>query len=110
MSSDSRLPNFRALSPEQRLAHIVQACGLDADSAALLAIPGALRLDLADGMIENVIGTFELPLAVAGNFQVNGRDVLVPMVVEEPSVVAAASLMAKLARESGGFETSAARR
>ena len=106
MSSDSRLPHFRALSPEQRLAHIVEACGLDAEAAALLATPGALRLDLADGMIENVIGTFELPLAVAGNFQVNGRDVLVPMVVEEPSVVAAASFMAKLAREAGGFETS----
>ncbi len=106
MSSDSRLPNFRALSPQQRLAHIVETCGLDADAAALLQTPGALRLDLADGMIENVIGTFELPLAVAGNFQVNGRDVLVPMVVEEPSVVAAASFMAKLARESGGFETS----
>ena len=57
-------------------------------------------------MIENVIGTFELPFAIAGNFLINGRDVLVPMVVEEPSVVAAASFMAKLARECGGFETS----
>ncbi|KQP39697.1 hydroxymethylglutaryl-CoA reductase, degradative [Pseudorhodoferax sp. Leaf274] len=106
MASDSRLPNFRALSPAQRLDHIAQAVGLDAAERALLEQPGALRLDLADGMIENVIGRFELPLAVAGNFQVNGRDVLVPMVVEEPSVVAAASFMAKLAREGGGFETS----
>ena len=106
MGSDSRLPNFRALSPAQRLDHIAQATGLSAEERALLEQPGALRLDLADGMIENVIGRFELPLAVAGNFQVNGRDVLVPMVVEEPSVVAAASFMAKLARESGGFETS----
>jgi hydroxymethylglutaryl-CoA reductase len=57
-------------------------------------------------MIENVIGTFELPFGIGGNFQVNGRDVLVPMVVEEPSVVAAASFMAKLIRECGGFETS----
>ena len=57
-------------------------------------------------MIENVIGTFELPLGVAGYFQLNGKDVLVPMAVEEPSVVAAASFMAKLARECGGFETS----
>ena len=57
-------------------------------------------------MIENVIGTFELPLAVAANFQVNARDVFVPMVVEEPSIVAAASFMAKLVRDCGGFETS----
>lgn len=106
MGSDSRLPNFRALTPAQRLAHIAEAAGLSAEERALLASPGALKLDLADGMIENVLGTFELPLAVAGNFQVNGRDVLVPMVVEEPSVVAAASYMARLARENGGFETS----
>jgi hydroxymethylglutaryl-CoA reductase len=60
-------------------------------------------------MIENVVGTFELPMGVATNFQVNGRDVLVPMVVEEPSVVAAASFMAKLARSSGGFLTSSSK-
>ena len=106
MATDSRLPNFRTLSPAQRLAHIVKAASLTAEEAKLLGQPGALSLERADGMIENVIGTFELPFAVAGNFLVNGRDVLVPMVVEEPSVVAAASFMAKLARECGGFETS----
>jgi hydroxymethylglutaryl-CoA reductase len=73
---------------------------------ALLAQPGALSVERANGMVENVIGTFELPLGVAGNFTVNGRDYLVPMAVEEPSVVAAASFMAKLAREGGGFEAS----
>ena len=57
----------------------------------------------ADQMIENVIGVFGLPLGIATNFQVNGRDVLIPMVIEEPSVVAGASFMAKLAREGGGF-------
>ena len=103
---DSRLPNFRALTPAQRLAHVARAASLTGEEAALLARPGALALETADGMIENVIGTFELPLGIAGNFRVNGRDVLVPMVVEEPSVVAAASFMAKLARDSGGFETS----
>ncbi len=107
--ADSRLPNFRALTPAQRLAAIAQAAALTADEQQLLAQPGALGLDRADGMIENVIGAFELPLGVAGNFQVNGRDVLVPMAVEEPSVVAAASYMAKLARECGGFETSSTR-
>jgi hydroxymethylglutaryl-CoA reductase len=103
---DSRLPRFRSLTPQQRLRHVVQAAGLDAAEARLLEHSGALDLALADGMIENVIGTFELPLAVAGYFQLNGRDVLVPMAVEEPSVVAAASFMAKLARGCGGFETS----
>lgn len=107
--ADSRLPNFRALTPAQRLAAIAHAAALTPDEQQLLAQPGALGLDRADGMIENVIGAFELPLGVAGNFQVNGRDVLVPMAVEEPSVVAAASYMAKLARECGGFETSSTR-
>ncbi|MCH1998044.1 hydroxymethylglutaryl-CoA reductase, degradative [Achromobacter xylosoxidans] len=109
MVADSRLPNFRALTPAQRLAAIADAAGLTPEEHQQLAEPGALGLDRADGMIENVIGAFELPLGVAGNFQVNGRDVLVPMAVEEPSVVAAASFMAKLARENGGFETSSTR-
>ena len=106
MTVDSRLPNFRALTPAQRLAHVAQQAGLTAEETALLAQPGALGLDVADGMIENVIGTFEVPLGIAGNFRINGRDRLVPMAVEEPSVVAAASFMAKLARATGGFETS----
>ena len=103
---DSRLPNFRALTPSQRLQHIARVANLGADEAALLEAPGALGVDRANGMVENVIGTFELPFGIGGNFQVNGRDFLVPMVVEEPSVVAAASFMAKLARECGGFEAS----
>ena len=107
--ADSRLPNFRALTPADRLGVIAKAASLTPEEQQLLARPGALALDRADGMIENVIGTFELPMGVAGNFQVNGRDVLVPMAVEEPSVVAAASYMAKLARECGGFETSSTR-
>ncbi|KQX91246.1 hydroxymethylglutaryl-CoA reductase, degradative [Variovorax sp. Root473] len=106
MAADSRIPNFRALTPTQRLAHIAQAASLTNDEVALLAQPGALSVERANGMVENVIGTFELPLGVAGNFTVNGRDYLVPMAVEEPSVVAAASFMAKLAREGGGFEAS----
>ncbi|AYD67661.1 hydroxymethylglutaryl-CoA reductase, degradative [Achromobacter spanius] len=109
MVADSRLPNFRALTPADRLGVIAKAASLTPEEQQLLARPGALALDRADGMIENVIGTFELPMGVAGNFQVNGRDVLVPMAVEEPSVVAAASYMAKLARECGGFETSSTR-
>ena len=106
MATDSRLPNFRALSPAQRVAYIARIANLTEQETALITTPGALGVDLANGMIENVIGTFELPFGIAGNFQVNGRDVLVPMAVEEPSVVAAASFMAKLVRECGGFETS----
>ncbi len=106
MVADSRLPNFRSLTPAERLRHVADAAALSPEDVARLASPGALPLGVANGMIENVIGTFELPFAVAGNFRINGRDVLVPMVVEEPSVVAAASFMAKLARDCGGFETS----
>lgn len=106
MAVDSRLPNFRALTPAQRLEHVAKTVGLSADEVALLGNGNALPLETADGMIENVIGKFEMPFGVCGNFQVNGRDVLVPMVVEEPSIVAAASFMAKLARDCGGFETS----
>ena len=106
MPIDSRLPNFRRLTPAQRLHHIAKEVALTPEEELLLAKPDALSLERADGMIENVIGTFELPFAIVGNFLINGRDVLVPMVVEEPSVVAAASFMAKLARESGGFKTS----
>ena len=106
MTVDSRLANFRSLTPAARLAQLVQSAGLSDADARLLSAPGALPLARADGMIENVIGTFELPFGIACNFTVNGRDVLVPMVVEEPSVIAAASYMAKLARECGGFETS----
>lgn len=106
MAVDSRLPNFRALSPSQRWDHIASACNLSAEERALLDQPGALPSALADGMIENVVGTFELPMGIAGNFRINGRDVLIPLAVEEPSIIAAASYMAKLAREDGGFQTS----
>ncbi|MFM0501441.1 hydroxymethylglutaryl-CoA reductase, degradative [Paraburkholderia caffeinilytica] len=106
MAIDSTLPKFRSLKPKERLAHVCKEAGLDDAQHALLAKPGALPLDTANGMIENVIGTFELPMAVAGYFQINGKDVIVPMAVEEPSIVAAASFMAKLARVSGGFQTS----
>jgi hydroxymethylglutaryl-CoA reductase len=106
MSIDSRLPNFRNLRPAERLRHLQQLLSLSDADAALLGDPRALPLDIAEGMIENVVGTFELPYAIASNFQINGRDVLVPLVVEEPSIVAAASFMAKLARPAGGFLTS----
>ncbi|SEK17301.1 3-hydroxy-3-methylglutaryl-coenzyme A reductase, partial [Variovorax sp. OK212] len=76
MVQDSRLPNFRALTPAQRLDHVATVTGLTLEETALLKTPGALPLARANGMVENVIGTFELPLGVAGNFLVNGREYL----------------------------------
>ncbi|WP_245263238.1 hydroxymethylglutaryl-CoA reductase, degradative [Azorhizobium doebereinerae] len=103
---NSRLENYRNKTPAERLAALAQAVSLSAEDVAVFGEKGALPVERANGMIENVIGTFELPLGIATNFQVNGRDYLVPMVVEEPSVVAAASYMARIARDHGGFETS----
>ncbi len=103
---NSRLENYRNKTPAERLAALAEAAHLSPADVAVLGEPGALPLARANGMIENVIGTFELPMGIATNFQINGRDYLIPMVVEEPSVVAAASYMARIARDHGGFETS----
>ncbi len=100
----STIKNLRKLTPQKRLDAIHDAIEGDTDFLNTLEGKGALSLALADGMIENVIGRFELPLGVATNFLINGKDYLIPMAVEEPSVVAAASYMAKLARLNGGFE------
>ncbi|WP_411036370.1 hydroxymethylglutaryl-CoA reductase, degradative [Shinella sp. BYT-45] len=104
-SINSRLENMRNLSPAERLARVADAVSL-ADTDTQTFSHAGLPLVLANGMIENVIGTFELPIGIATNFTVNGRDYLVPMAVEEPSVVAAASFMARTARKCGGFQTS----
>jgi len=98
------LKNIRDLSPEERLQAIGEVFENNPEFLRSLGGDRALPINVADGMIENVIGRFELPLGVATNFKVNGKDYLVPMAVEEPSVVAAASYMAKLARLNGGFE------
>ena len=100
----STIKNIRELSPQKRLEVIRTAFDDDSDFLNEMRGGGSLPLSIADGMIENVIGRFELPLGVATNFQVNGKDYLVPMALEEPSVVAAASYMAKLAKLNGGFE------
>ncbi len=97
-----RLPNFYQKSLSERLAVVAQAADLDPAEQAALAGPG-LTPDVADHMIENVVGVFGLPLGVAVNFLINGRECLIPMAVEEPSIVASASFMAKLARAGGGF-------
>jgi hydroxymethylglutaryl-CoA reductase len=102
----SRIENMRNLSPEQRLEQVASASSLDDEARSVLSSTAALPVSRANGMIENVIGTFQLPLGVATNFKINGKDYLVPMAVEEPSVVAAASFMARIVRGCGGFQTS----
>ena len=106
MQSDersSRIPGFYDLEATDRLAVVKAFAGLSDAEAQALEGSGGLTLARAGQMIENVIGTFGLPLGVATNLRVNGRDYLVPMAVEEPSVVAGASFAARLAREGGGF-------
>ena len=104
--SNSRLPGFYKLSPDARRRAVGSAAQLhERDLAALEH--DALPLSTANLMIENVIGTMALPLGVGVNFQINGRDVIVPMAVEEPSVVAAVSNMARLVRRAGGFSVDA---
>lgn len=99
----SRIPGFYKLTLEQRLAELVQRGELSAEEIDMLRGKPGLTLEKADHMIENVVGIHALPLGIALNFMVNGREVLVPMAIEEPSVVAGASFMAKLARAGGGF-------
>ena len=98
---------FYQLTISERLAHLKGDGSLsDADVKALSGSPG-LTSEQADHMIENVVGTFALPIGIAQHFLINGREVQVPMVIEEPSVVAAASFMARLIRSGGGFSASA---
>jgi hydroxymethylglutaryl-CoA reductase len=103
----SRIPGFYKLNPAERLREIQLRAGLTEEEAAVLS--GSMGLDVAqaDRMSENVVGVFGLPLGIAVNFLINGRDRLVPMAIEEPSVVAAASHAAKLVREGGGFTAEA---
>ena len=106
MSKPSSVSGFYKLSPKERLEFVKEFASLSDDECTLLRDTGSLPLDLADRMIENVIGATPVPLGIAVNFQINKHDYLIPMAIEEPSVVAAASYAAKMAREGGGFYTS----
>jgi hydroxymethylglutaryl-CoA reductase len=97
----SRISGFYRLSAEERAHLVAEWANLNAEEVALLK--QSLTLSQADKMIENVIGLYPLPLGIAVNFLINGKDYLIPMVIEEPSVVAGASHAARLAREGGGF-------
>jgi hydroxymethylglutaryl-CoA reductase len=106
LARSSSISGFYKLSPKERLEAVKEFAHLTDEEAALLQNTGSLPLDLADRMIENVVGMFPLPLGIAVNFLINENDYLIPMAIEEPSVVAAASYAAKMVRDGGGFHAS----
>ena len=101
----SKIPGFYKLSPEERLEIVRDFAALSEEELKVLGNTGSLG-ETANRMIENVVGTMPLPVGIAANFMINGDDYLIPMAIEEPSVVAAASNAAKMARAKGGFLTS----
>jgi len=105
---DSSISKFFEKSRQERLDVVANFSNLSNEELEILQNDnGGISFDKADKMVENAIGTFSLPLGIATNFKINGKDYVVPMVIEEPSVIAAASKGAKVARIKGGFEVSA---
>lgn len=102
----SRLEGFYKLTPGQRIEWLSNLVGLDAVQVDAL-LGGGLDLEQADQLVENVVGIYSLPLGIAANFTINDRDYLIPMVTEEPSIIAACSNAAKIVRSSGGFHAGA---
>src|SRR2546421_12463039 len=103
----SRLPGFYKMKMAERLRRLAEQLELSRDEMDSLGESATLPSAKADAMIENAVGVLGLPVGIGLNFMVNGEDVLVPMAVEEPSVIAAVSLAAKIAREGGGFKADA---
>ncbi len=106
MERSSDISGFYKLPVAERVAKIREQVDLTDEEAEAISNTGVLGEDLADRMIENLVGTMAIPLGIAMNFRINDKDYLVPMAIEEPSVVAAASNLAKVARKQGGFHTS----
>jgi len=106
MGKSSLASGFYKLSSKERLQFVKEFADLTDEEIAQLQNTGSLPIDLADRMIENVVGAIPMPLGVGVNFLINNRDYLIPMAIEEPSVVAAASYAAKMIRDGGGFHTS----
>jgi len=102
----SQISGFHNLKPSERIRVVKEFAALTEEEVSILQSTGPLKLEQADRMIENVVGTMPIPLGIATNFLINGTDYLIPMAIEEPSVVAAASNAAKMARVRGGFSTS----
>ena len=106
----SRLRGFYRISVEERRRVVSEATDTPLDELTAALETGGLDPETADKFVENVLGTYALPFGVALNVRVNGKDYVVPMVVEEPSVVAAASNAAKMVRAGGGFRPRSTRR
>ena len=106
MKKSSLIPGFYKLSPKERLERVKKFSSLSGDDEKAIGSLSGLKMELADRMIENVIGALPIPLGIACNFRVDGIDYLIPMAIEESSVLAAASHAAKIARDAGGFTTS----
>jgi hydroxymethylglutaryl-CoA reductase len=104
MSRRSDLSGFYKLPVADRVRLLKEFAGLTEEEASLLQKPGALSFDVANRMVENLVGVMPVPLGVAMNFLINGKDMVVPMAIEEPSVIAAASNAAKMSRLKGGFD------
>lgn len=102
----SRIPGFHKLDVEQRIDRVAEFAALDEGHRRQLALPSNIDIHLADHMIENMVTTIAIPVGIATNMRVDGRDVLVPMATEESSVVAAVGNSARQCYESGGFTTS----
>ena len=103
MVEDSKVSGFYKLSRKERVKKLMKVTGLGEEDLGPLIDPGKVDLEILDHMIENVVGAMTLPLGIATNFKVDGKDYLIPMALEEPSVVAAASNAARMARDLGGF-------
>jgi len=106
MARSSRIEGFYKLPMAERLRVVKEFANLTDDEALSLAGLGGLDPSIPDRMVENAVGSFQMPLGIAVNFTINGRDYLIPMAIEEPSVVAAASNAARMARDTGGFSAS----
>ncbi len=110
MEISSRIPGFYKMTIEERKRHLIEIFNFTEEDASQLLQQISLSEETADKMIENVVGTFSLPLGVGLNFDIDGKDYIIPMAVEEPSIVASASYIAKIVREAGGFKTEATER
>ncbi len=106
MAKTSLISGFYKLSLRERLVAVKEFAGLTSEEVGLLENTGSLPFETADRMVENVVGVMPIPLGIGVNFLINGRDYLIPMAIEEPSVIAAASYAAKMVRDGGGFHTS----
>jgi hydroxymethylglutaryl-CoA reductase len=101
--TDSTIPKFHEKTRDEKLKVLESFSNLSKEDIQILKGEGGINFDQANNMVENAIGTMSYPLGIATNFKINGKDYLIPMVIEEPSVIAAASKAAKIARKHGGF-------